>query len=108
MMTAMMILMGMIMMITNDSNLTDSTSMCLPLHLSIYLYLRISLDSSLCTLHRMFRCNSECVSTDGFQFIFDACRDPTILEEISGISKLMENIDDDLAVEGVDGDYDDF
>ena len=47
-------------------------------------------------------------STDGFQFIFDACRDPTILEEISGISKLMESIDDDLVVEGVDGDYDDF
>jgi len=48
-------------------------------------------------------------SSDGFQFIYDACRDPTILEEISGISRLMESIDDDLAdVEGIDGDYDDF
>ena len=45
---------------------------------------------------------------DGFQFIVDTCLDPTILEKVSGISKLMENIDDDLVVEGVDGDYDDF
>ena len=44
-------------------------------------------------------------SSDGFQFIYDACRDPTILEEISGISRL---IDDLAAVEGIDGDYDDF
>ena len=44
-------------------------------------------------------------TTDGFQFIVDTCLDPTILEMVSGISKLMENIDDDLEV---DGDYDDF
>ena len=38
----------------------------------------------------------DALRSGGFKFVASACADSRILEEISGISKLMENVDVDL------------